>query len=393
MSTLNHVITTAAAVVSILVIACSEPARRDEAEFTTPNPNSPDASTSSGGAPTSDGPDSPTSTSSSTSAPDETTTDDMATIATTLNTEATQESTLTSSGGDESTTGEHCDDHPDTLIGPEYSLGPKFAGHYTIYDLGEVPGIEGIIGGTVIGSADPDSLLILGPPSLPPARLYTIGLARGSCGHITGLVGIAQPIADVPQAESVIFVRDDLMLLTVDPTNKLYQLKVGESTPATTYDFDVLGEVQHTAAGIGIVPADYGLPVPTLCFSSYPTGAFTCGELKTTGPLAEISGLTQMSTYSSTGNGFTYVPDDLQLPGFASHSLLGSESGFGDVVAYRCDNHGIPIYESGETFVTGGTSNVSIDPTTGDIIISTLHWPGEPFNHLLLVRPSALTPN
>lgn len=301
-----------------------------------------------------------------------------------------------SSGGSTSnepgTTGEACDDPPGIPVGPEYSLGPKFEDHYAIYDLGEVPGVDGVLGGTVIRSSDPDSLLIIGSSGFPPAQLFKIGISRGTCGHVTGFQGVAQAIADVPQAQSIIFAGGELMLVTVTPTNRLYQVLLGEDTPLSTYDFDVMKEVQHSASGIGVVPTSYGLAVPTLCFSSYPLGAFTCGELKLEGPLAELVGLKELSTYGP-GNGFAYLPDDLHLPVFAPNSMLGSTTVFDDVVAYRCDKDGIPIYESGEPFVIGHTHNVSIDPIAGDILVSAVDYDGTPFNHLLVVRPRTLIAN
>lgn len=307
----------------------------------------------------------------------------------------TSTSTSGSTSDEPGTTGEACDDPPGTPVGPTYSLGPKFQDHYAIYDLGKVPGIDARLGGALIKPADPDNLLIIGNPGLPSAQLFKIGLTRGLCGHITGFQGSAAVVADVPQAQSILLAREDLLLITVTPSNRLYQLLNGANTPSWTYDFDVMKEVQYSASGIGIVPDSYGLPARTLCFSSWTLGAFTCGSIKTDGPLAELSGLTQLSTYSDADFGFAYVPESLDLPAFPPRSLLGSTSS--EVSAYRCDDDGVPIYDTRERFVDGESLNVHIDPVRGDVLISALKsFPklGEdPFNHLLLVRPRKLIAN
>jgi len=381
-------------ILALLAAACSEQDGRDGAGFMGGGLGTTDTTGT-----TTNGDHHPTSSEGavvggSTSADVITTGDSTGSGETTTGTDTTSgDSTSTDAGA----TGAGCNDVSGTLVGPEYTLGPTFAEHYGIYDLGEVPGVEPLLGGSVISASAPDTLLIVGSTGFLPARLFKIGLTRGACGHITGFTGVAQPIADVPQATSVMFARDNLLLLTTHPTSQLYQLVTGETTPSDIYDFDVMKEVQHVASGIDIVPADYGLPVPTLCFSSYPSGAFTCGEIKDKGPLIELSGLKQMSTYAMVGNGFAYVPDELELPGFAPHSLIGSGTPFKGIFAYRCDDDGIPIFESGETFVGGETHNVSIDPVAGDVLISALkvyHFPGDvPFNHLLIVRPRTLIAN
>lgn len=389
------------AALAILSAACSDRDGRDGAAFTGGFPG---ATTNSTGVPTtseetaitgSTGPD-VSATGASVGSGETTHTDTTAinTNTTSVDTNTTSVDPTSSGSG---TTGDACNDLPDTLVGPGYTLGPKFAEHFAIYDLGEVPGIDGLLGGSVINVSDPDVLLIVGSTGFPPAQLFKIGLARGACGHITGFVGVAEAIADVPQATSVMFARDDLLLLTTHPTSQLYQLISGENAPSYIYDFDVMKEVQHIASGLSLVPASYGLSVPTLCFSSYPSGAFTCGEIKNDGPLIALSGLKQMSTYAFVGNGFAYVPDELEWPGFAPHSLIGSATPLKGIYAYRCDKDGIPIFETGEHFVNGDTHNVSIDPVAGDVLISAVKAyvaPGDvQFRHLLLVRPRPLIAN
>lgn len=394
-STSTHLARTTA-VLTILSAACSGPDGRDGAGFTG---GSPGTSATSIDAPTSnEGTASGGSSSSEVSIAGESSGSGETSPTSTNNTSVNTNSTSADATSDDSgTTGEACNDLPDTLVGPEYTLGAKFAEHFAIYDLGDVPGITGLLGGSVISVLDPNILLIVGSTGFPPAQLFKIGLARGACGHITGFVGVAQAIADVPQAASVMFARDDLLLLTTHPTSNLYQLIPSENAPSYIYDFDVLKEVQHIASGISLVPTSYGLPLPTLCFSSYPSGAFTCGEIKDNGPLVELTDLKQMSTYAMVGNGFAYVPDELEWPGFAPHSLIGSATPLKGIYAYRCDKNGIPIFETGEVFVNGDTHNVSIDPVAGDILISALKAyvpPGDvQVKRLLLVRPRTLIAN
>ena len=386
MNTLTRLMTASIIALVIHTSACSDHEGRDDAGFGGGSPatgGSSDGTPTSGGGASTDGSTSSTSTGTGTGTSTSTST---STGTGTSTSTSTGTSTSGSTNNEPGTGGEACNDPPGTPVDPKYSLGPKFADHYGIYDLGEVPGNDVMIGGTVIKSSDPDVLLIISAPGLPPAQILRIGLTRGPCGHITGFQGVAQAIAEVPQAQSIIFANEDLMLVTVTPTNRLYQILSGDDTPSLAYDFDVMKEVQYSASGIAIVPKSYGLGVPTLCFSSYALGAFTCGEITAKGPLVEFSGLKKLSTYGP-GNGFAYLPDDLNLPVFAPHSMLGSTTVFDDVFAYRCDKDGVPIFESGEPFVVGDTHNVSIDPIAGDVLVSTINYPGDPFNHLLLVRP------
>lgn len=379
---------TTATLLALLASACAAQEGRDGTGFGSGNPD-----TSAGSE------DAPTSTIETASG--ESTSPAISSADTSTSHEGTTSGigTSTSASGSTSnesgTTGDACDDPPGTPVGPNYSLGLKFQDHYAIYDLGEVPGIDACLGGALIKPTDPNNLLIIGNPGIPSAQLFKIGLTRGLCGHITGFQGSATVVADVPQAQSLLLAREDLLLITVTPSNRLYQLLNGANTPSWTYDFDVMKEVQYSASGIGIVPDSYGLPARTICFSSWTLGAFTCGSIKTDGPLAELSGLTQLSTYSDADFGFAYVPESLDLPVLPTRSLLGNT--ISGVSAYRCDDDGVPIYDTKEHFVNGDSLNVHIDPVQGDVLISALEaFPklGEdPFCHLLVVRPRKLIAN
>ena len=92
--------------------------------------------------------------------------------------------------------GAACEAPPNQAV--DAVLAPEFAQHYTVYDLGPVPGVPDRLGGCVVAYDDPNTLLIAGASETPSGQIYAIGVERGPCGHILGFVGTATPVAAPP---------------------------------------------------------------------------------------------------------------------------------------------------------------------------------------------------
>ncbi len=162
---------------------------------------------------------------------------------------------------DASSTGEPvvCSDKPGKPAGPEVQIAPAFAGSYTTYELGPVPGIpaDARLGGCVIAYDDPNSLLIAGYSEAANGQLYRIGVERGNCDHIVAFTGDAVSVANTPYIDAnLIYVKSGLLFYSEWPVNQLSQLLPGAAAPARTTALAVLG-VANSIGGIGFVPPGY----------------------------------------------------------------------------------------------------------------------------------------
>src|SRR6187551_3295356 len=91
---------------------------------------------------------------------------------------------------------------PSNPAGSDVALAPEFAGLYTAYDLGPVPGVPNPLGGAMIAPDDPDTLWIAGGSERPDGAIYAIGVERNACHHIVGFVGTAQQVALAPYVDA-----------------------------------------------------------------------------------------------------------------------------------------------------------------------------------------------
>src|SRR5262245_50284344 len=82
--------------------------------------------------------------------------------------------------------------------GPAVSVAVAFVVIYSVADLRPVPGVPNPLGGTVVKATDQNTLLVAGGSESSSGAIYSIGITRDPCGHITGFSGNATQIAATP---------------------------------------------------------------------------------------------------------------------------------------------------------------------------------------------------
>lgn len=256
------------------------------------------------------------------------------------------------------------------------TLGPKFEDHYTITDLGSVPGATASYGGLVFAPGDTSVLLIGGAAHTPSAAIDAILVLRGPDSKVTGFASKgavffqAAPGVTGGIDGGLDIGPDCTSFYTTYPDNRIGQLESASVDPDRLVDLTALG-VDGSTGGLRFVPPGFG-------------GA---GRLKI---VSFGSGRWYDATVSPDGNGtfdIAVSPTFVQLaaglegivyirgtnPGFGSDSVLVSNRGTGEVTAYTIDSNGDPITGSESLFISGldGAQGATVDPVTGDVLLST----------------------
>jgi len=272
---------------------------------------------------------------------------------------------------------------PPNLADPAAIVAPGYADHYKVYDLGPVPGVLDPLGGTVIKHDDTDVLLIAGESERPQAKLYTIGLNRGPCGHILSFEGEAQEVAQTPYVDAnLVYTDANLLFYSQWPQFKLNQLLPGSTTPdheTDLRDFGMIVENDQGPGGMGFVP--FGPAAGTLRMVSWPAGHWYQVSLEANGALFDVTGLVQKTQLSNNPGGFAYVPAG--SPGFPESRIivtewidgLDAEDGAQDRVAtYAIDDEGDPLPDTREEFLVAihRPWGSYFEPVTGDFLF--LQW-------------------
>lgn len=271
---------------------------------------------------------------------------------------------------------------PPNVAGPGAVVAIDYDAHYTIFDLGEVPGVPDALGGCVVKYDDPNVLLIAGKSEKLDAQIYSIGIKRGPCNHIIGFEGTAQPVASTPYVDAnLVYTDSNLMFYSQWPTYKLNQMLPGSTVPDRETDLLSLGIVSigdHGPGGIGFVPIGNsgagGLRIVT-----WPQGHWYHVGLQADGPLFNVTGLTKKTQLPNNPGGFAYVPKG--SPGFPDSRLIVSEwvdkapDGLSDRVAtYALDAEGDPLPNTRKEFLSKihRPWGAYFEPLTGDFLF--LQW-------------------
>lgn len=280
--------------------------------------------------------------------------------------------TTTSTGT--ASTGEpvECSDKPAKPAGPEVQIAPAFAGSYTAYELGPVPGIppEARLGGCVIAFDDPDTLLIAGFSEAENGQLYRIGVERGNCDHIVAFKGEAVSIASTPYIDAnLIYVQSGLLFYSEWPVNRLSQLLPGADAPARTTALDPLG-VANSIGGIGFVPPGYA-DAGGLRLLSWAGGQWTHLQRQPDGDLFTVFGPQQTAQLPNGPGGFAYIPKG--SPAFDVDHLIVSEWSTDTVGVYEVDAKGDPVVATRKDFFTAFPRpwGAYFEPQTGDFLFLT----------------------
>jgi hypothetical protein len=286
---------------------------------------------------------------------------------------------------------------PPTMPGPEVQLAAQYAPHYTVYDLGPVPGVPNPLGGATVHITDDDTLLIGGNSENGSGAIYEIGVTRNGCGHITGWNGTATQHAATPYVDAnLVYVNSQLMLYTQWPMATLSQLPVGASASARDTDLRTVGLPSGDSGpgGLGIVPP--GLAgAGGLRMVTWPGGYWLHVDTTPDNGLLGITGVTQTATIANNPGGFAYVPAG--SPGFTQQAIIVAEWVATDpsqdrVAVYDADAQGDPIVATRREFMTRFPRpwGAYFEPLTGDYLF--LSWGAAGTDRVYVVQGFAPPP-
>jgi hypothetical protein len=267
---------------------------------------------------------------------------------------------------------------PPPSAGPEVALAAPFDTLYHVYDLGPIPGVPSPLGGTVISPTDPDVLLVAGASESANGAIYSIGVTRDACGHITGFAGTASYLASTPYVDAnLVFFGNDLLVYTEWPQYTLSQLRMGTTMPARRDDLRAFGTpaIESSPGGLGRVPANLAT-AGELRLVTWPQGGWYHAHVTPDQGLVTLTGLTHATTLAHQPGGFAYVPQG--SPGFAVQSLIVAEwtgTPANDRVAvYEVDAQGDPIVATRKEFFAQFPRpwGAYFEPITGDYMF--LSW-------------------
>jgi hypothetical protein len=252
-----------------------------------------------------------------------------------------------------------------------FTVDPFYAGVYTAYDLGSVPGLPPEYGGMTLKAGDPNTLLIGGYANIAEGNLYSIGVTRGAGNHITGFSGTATIFAAAAYNDGgVLYGPGGVLFLARWPVNEVGQTKPGSAITDKIVDMAALGVANSTAA-LGFVPA--GFPgAGKMKLVSWEGGEWYELTYAADGSgTYDITSAVQKTTLGGGPEAFAYVP--FGSPLFTLPSQLQCEYSDGRVATYELNANGDPIVASRRDFITDltGAEGAFIDPVTGDFLFTT----------------------
>jgi hypothetical protein len=265
-------------------------------------------------------------------------------------------------------------------------VDPYYAGSYTCYDLGPVPGMPNHKYGGLTLSLDKCStkLIIAGDANLPDGKLYVIDVARTADGHISGFSGSAKVFADAPSNDGgVAYGPGDVLFVTHWPTNELQQTKPGSVLADKIIPLMGVG-VAHASASLAFVPGDFPMK-GALKMVSWSMGQWYTMAIKPDGQgTYDVVSARQDLMLPGGPEGFTYVSAGSPL--FTRNSILVSEWTDNTIATYESDDSANPKLGTRRDFVVGlrGPEGAYRDPATGDFFFST--WGQEMDDRVVAVR-------
>jgi len=286
---------------------------------------------------------------------------------------------------------------PPTPAGADVQLAPQYAGLYTAYDLGTVPGVPNPLGGAAVAIDNDGTLQIAGGSESEGGAIYRIGLQRNACGHIIGFVGTAQLQANTPYVDAnLVYAHPDLLTYTEWPEFGLSQLTSGATAPARRTDLRTIGmdaTGDEGPGGLGFVPP--GLAAEgQLRLVTWPAGRWYHVAATDDAALLAVSAVEQHGELANNPGGFAYVPAG--SPGFDAQAIIVAEWHIDDpdldrVAVYDADDQGDPVVASRREFFTKFPRpwGAYFEPVTGDFLF--LSW-GTGNDHVYLATGFAPPP-
>jgi hypothetical protein len=264
-------------------------------------------------------------------------------------------------------------------------VDPFYAGRYTCFDLGPVPGLppQKYGGLTLTTERCSSTLLIGGDANLATGKLYAIQVTRDAGGHINGFSGSATVFADAPYNDGgIAFAPNGALLFSRWPNNELQITRAGSQLADKVIDLQPLG-VAYASASLNFVPAAVA-PGGALKLVSWSGGQWYTVNLQPDGQgTFDVPSVRQALTLPGGPEGFVYVAAG--SPQFPVHSLLVSEWSANQIATYEVDAQGDPKLGTRRPFITGlqGAEGAYRDPPTGDFFFST--W-GQAADRTIVVR-------
>lgn len=262
-------------------------------------------------------------------------------------------------------------------------IASPFSSYYSLVDLGQIPELPIAYGGLTFKPNDPNTIMIGGLASLSNSAIYSVKVTRNSKKQITGF-GTASLVAKSPgigrggiDAGLTYTPQGDVLLYTTYEDNTLGQIKSGSTGPDQKLDLNTLGIIPSTGA-LAFVPT--GIPGGNrLKITSYTANLFYDTTIAPDGSGTYKIATPSKSVKLSGGiDSFVYVKAGNR--GFSKNSLLMTEYDTNKISAYTLDANGDPIAATRKDFLTGlsthlpttpSTLGATVDPLTGDVILST----------------------
>jgi hypothetical protein len=257
-------------------------------------------------------------------------------------------------------------------------LGPDFAGSYTIFDLGGVPGLPTPFGGLTLLPGDPNTLLIGGSANTASGNLFTIGVTRDAGNHIVGFSGTATPYGTIGEYNDggVVFGPGGVLFTAQWPVNNLGQTVPGDLDETRVDPLGPLG-IASSISALNFVPIGFAgagdMKVVAWSGGEWYTVDFTPDGSGT----FDLNSATHEVTLPGGPEGFVYISP--VNPGFLVDSLLVSDWSENRISAYEIDSNGNPIVGTRRLFIDelDGPEGAFIDPITGDFLFSTFVGTGD----------------
>jgi hypothetical protein len=278
--------------------------------------------------------------------------------------------------GDSATPPQTCPP-PAPAVGSDVVMAAPYTTSYTAYILGAVPGVPDPLGGCVVSSSDPNTLYVAGNSEDAQGAIYSIGVTRDACGHITGFVGTAVSLGSMPYVDAnLVYGPSDVLFYTEWPTFGLAQLLPNATSPSLDTNLQPFMVDAGSAGGLGFVPPTLAA-AGELRASTWPnagTGGWFHIPYSSTDAGVFAIGTPVQTTTVTEGGGFAYVPSG--SPQFSNPALLMAEwqTQGGKVAAYDVDSNGDPVPSSRRDFFSDFPSpwGAYFDAVTGDYLF--LSW-------------------
>jgi hypothetical protein len=259
---------------------------------------------------------------------------------------------------------------------PGTQIAFPFSDHYSCVNLGALPGLPTAYGGLTFNYDDPNTVLIGGGANDASGRIYQVTVKRDANQHITGFSSIATPYprstARIGEYNDggVAFGPNNVLFVTHYPDNKLEQSKPGSSIVNQLTDLAPFG-VTGSVGGLAFVPQ--GFPgAGSMKLVSYPGGDWYNVDYSPDGNGTFNIHSAALRTNIGSAEGIAFVPSGSPAFSLNSYALIAKYSA-NTIIAAPLDANGDPIVANSQSFMTGivGPEGATIDPVTGDFLIST----------------------